>query len=147
MHSICSNYYEYLQHKIRILNTEESSTKPALSEEISIDNNGGVSVKPSPVGDIFPNSARVSLTVDNVRGMDRKTIRLGLYEIYAGPGMIFKDRDLKNYFNSKSWYKPLYTEEEIDSIKETVFNSYEKDNIKFLERVEKYLHENGGKWD
>lgn len=60
--------------------------------------------------------------------------------------MIFKDRDLKNYFNSKSWYKPLYTEE-IDSIKETVFNSYEKDNIKFLERVEKYLHENGGKWD
>ncbi len=78
MHSICSNYYEYLQHKIRILNTEESSTKPALSEEISIDNNGGVSVKPSPVGDIFPNSARVSLTVDNVRGMDRKTIRLGL---------------------------------------------------------------------
>ena len=62
----------------RILTTEESSTKPALSEEISIDNNGGVSVKPSPVGDIFPNSARVSLTVDNVRGMDRKTIRLGL---------------------------------------------------------------------
>lgn len=130
----------------RILTTEESSTKPALSEEISIDNNGGVSVKPSPVGDIFPNSARVSLTVDNVRGMDRKTIRLGLYEIYARHGMIFKDRDLKNYFNSKSWYKPLYTEE-IDSIKETVFNSYEKDNIKFLERVEKYLHENGGKWD
>ena len=114
---------------------------------ISIDDNGAISVKPSAVGDIFPYSGRVYLTLDNVRGMDEKTVRLGLNEIYARRGKIFKDKDLKDYFNDKSWYAPLYIQEEFDSIEDTVFNSYEKDNIKLLERVENYLHENGGKWD
>ncbi len=130
-----------------ILTTEESTTKHTLPVDVSIDDNGAISVKPSAVGDIFPNSGRVYLTLDNIRGMDEKTIRLGLNEIYARRGKIFKDKDLKDYFNAKSWYAPLYTQEEFASIEDTVFNSYEKDNIKLLERVANYLHENGGKWD
>ena len=71
-------------HNIRfneILTTEESSTKHTLPVDVSIDDNGAISVKPSAVGDIFPNSGRVYLTLDNVRCMDEKTIRLGLNEI------------------------------------------------------------------
>ena len=131
----------------KISTTEESSTKHTLPVDVSIDDNGAISVKPSAVGDIFPYSGRVYLTLDNVRGMDEKTVRLGLNEIYARRGKIFKEKDLKHYFNDKSWYAPLYIQEEFDSIEDTVFNSYEKDNIKLLERVENYLHENGGKWD
>ena len=71
-------------HNIRfneILTTEESSIKHTLPVDVSIDDNGSISVKPSAVGGIFPNSGRVYLTLDNVRCMDEKTIRLGLNEI------------------------------------------------------------------
>lgn len=63
-----------------ISTTEESSTKYNLSVDISSIDDDAVTVKPSVAGDIFPNSGRVYLTLDNVRGMDKKTICMKMVE-------------------------------------------------------------------
>ena len=36
-------------------------------------------------------------------------------EIFARHGRMFKDPDLQAYFNSKSWYTPIYTPEQWDA--------------------------------
>ena len=64
-----------------ISTTEESSTKYNLSVDISsIDDDGAITVKSSVAGEIFPNSRKVYLTLDNVRGMDEKTICMKMVE-------------------------------------------------------------------
>ena len=53
-------------------------------------------------------------------------------EIYARHGRKFNDANLQNYFNSQPWYTPVYTPDEFNAIENSVFNAYEKANVKFL---------------
>ena len=64
--------------------------------------------------------------------MDAYTVRLGLNEIYARHGRKFNDANLQEYFNSQPWYTPVYTPDEFNAIENSVFNAYEKANVKFL---------------
>ena len=86
-------------------------------------------------GDIFPESDREYLTRDDVYGMDKETIRLGLNEVYARHGRMFNDKTLQAYFNNKSWYVPVYTPDEFSAIENNVFNEYEKANVRFLAEI------------
>lgn len=86
-------------------------------------------------GDIFPESDREYLTRDDVYGMDKETIRLGLNEVYARHGRMFNDKALQAYFNNKSWYVPVYTPDEFSAIENNVFNEYEKANVRFLAEI------------
>ena len=81
---------------------------------------------------IFPDSDSRYLTQDDVAGMDAVIIRLGINEIYARHGRKFEAEDLNKYFSSKSWYTPIYSQEEFAAIEGSVFNEYEKANITFL---------------
>lgn len=89
-------------------------------------------VKADGYYDIFPDSNARYLDAIDVEDMDAYTVRLGLNEIYARHGRIFNDANLQNYFNSQPWYTPVYTPEEFNAIENSVFNAYEKANVKFL---------------
>ena len=82
--------------------------------------------------DIFPDSNARYLDYADVEDMDAYTVRLGLNEIYARHGRKFNDANLQEYFNSQPWYTPVYTPDEFNAIENSVFNAYEKANVKFL---------------
>ena len=66
--------------------------------------------------------------------MSREELNYALNEIYARRGRIFQTASLASYFNSQSWYKPLYNEAEFyDNI---VFNDYESKNVDLIRRVQ-----------
>lgn len=62
-------------------------------------------------------------------------IHLAKNEIYARHGYIFKDEDLNYYFCGQLWYLPETDAEEFD---DSVFNEYERENIKLLSGLDDY---------
>ena len=68
--------------------------------------------------------------VENLSDADR---RLAKNEIYARHGRIFDSADLKDYFESKSWYKGTVKPNDFD---ESVLNKYEKANIDLISSME-----------
>ncbi|MBR1483389.1 MAG: YARHG domain-containing protein [Ruminococcus sp.] len=85
---------------------------------------------------ILPYSNSSYLTESDLAGMTRDRMELALNEIYARHGGTFKNSDLSNYFNSKSWYHGTVS---ATSIPSSEFNVYEKYNINFIVTVMKKL--------
>lgn len=56
----------------------------------------------------------------------------------------FDSKELREYFNSKSWYHGTVNPEDFS---ESVFNSYEKKNIQFLAQREESMQKGGYKLD
>ncbi len=74
------------------------------------------------------------LTKEEVNAMSREELNLALNEIYARRGRIFTTASLASYFNSQSWYKPLY---DADAFYENVvFNDYESRNVDLIRKVQ-----------
>ncbi|WP_026660603.1 YARHG domain-containing protein [Butyrivibrio sp. AC2005] len=63
-------------------------------------------------------------------------LRIARNEIYARHGRMFSSSDLQNYFNSKSWYTPIYSPEEFDALGDSVLNKYEKANRDIIAAIE-----------
>lgn len=61
-------------------------------------------------------------------------------EIYARHGRLFNSTELQNYFNSQDWYDGFI---EPDEFSDTVFNDYEKMNIRYLGNMEEKLSPGG----
>jgi YARHG domain len=55
---------------------------------------------------IFPTSDTERLTDEMIASISIIELRLARNEIYARHGLIFKSRDLNDYFSTKSWYSP-----------------------------------------
>ena len=68
---------------------------------------------------------------DDIYGMDKGQLRVLRNSIYARHGRKFKDKNLRAYFNTQRWYKPIY-----DEIPASRLNKYEKANIEFLKKLE-----------
>nr|WP_314610920.1 YARHG domain-containing protein [uncultured Lachnoanaerobaculum sp.] len=81
---------------------------------------------------LFPESGLRYLTQEDVEGLDNDYIRYGLNEIYARHGRMFNNQEIQDYFNSLSWYTPVYSPEEFSELENSIFNEYEKENIRFL---------------
>ena len=79
------------------------------------------------------------LTDADVDGLELWQINYAKNEIYARHGYIFESNELQNYFNSKSWYRPLYAKKEFNSL--GLLSSVENKNAAFLSKKEK---ERGG---
>lgn len=56
-------------------------------------------------------------------------------EIYARHGRMFNNADLQNYFNGKSWYNPIYSPSEFDSMASPL-TAVEQANCKLMLEVE-----------
>ena len=79
---------------------------------------------------IIPDSSTRILTDDEVNTLDQNTARYALNEIYARRGRKFKDQELQNYFNGKSWYVGTI---EPDNFDESSLTAIEKENTKKLD--------------
>ena len=71
------------------------------------------------------------ITYDDISGYDKGQIRVLKNSIYARHGRIFKDKALREYFNSQSWYRGTRSE-----IPAKEFNKFENANIAFLKKYE-----------
>lgn len=80
---------------------------------------------------VFPDSDSRLLTETDVSGRSAEELRIAKNEIYARHGRIFTSEDLKEYFDSKSWYVGSIP---ADQFSENVFNQTEKDNIAFIQK-------------
>lgn len=69
------------------------------------------------------------ITKDEIENFSEADLRLAKNEIYARHGRIFDSEDLKDYFESKSWYKGTVNPDDFD---EGVLNKYEKANIDLI---------------
>ncbi len=70
-------------------------------------------------------------TWDDIRYKDAGQIRVLKNSIYARHGYIFKDSNLRAYFNSCWWYNGYRS-----VVPTSAFNKYEKANIQFLGRYD-----------
>lgn len=99
------------------------------------ENNGGATIGSSYGDYIFPQSATAYLTDDDLRTLDKGTLRLARNEILARHGRRFKDETLQAYFDSKPWYSGTIPPAEFD--KQTgIYNSYEVANIELIKKYE-----------
>ena len=55
---------------------------------------------------LFPNSDKELIDANNVAYLTKWELDIAKNEIFARYGHDFSSKDLKEYFNSKSWYKP-----------------------------------------
>ncbi len=82
---------------------------------------------------IFPDSSERRLTDADIAGMSKAQLRLARNEIYARHGRIFRAQDLKDYFNSRTWYNGTVAP---NNFKEDTLNEVERANVNFLKAAE-----------
>lgn len=80
---------------------------------------------------LLPDSDTRLLTDADVSGLSPEELRIAKNEIYARHGRMFTSEDLKEYFESKSWYQGSVPAE---AFSESVFSQTEKDNITFIQK-------------
>ena len=75
--------------------------------------------------------------------MSARELHYAKNEIYARHGRIFDSAELREYFESKSWYDGRYTADEFDEMSGSVLNATEKANAEFLSDAENELSPGG----
>ena len=78
---------------------------------------------------ILPYSDSEYISYSDLDGLSQEEVLLARNEIYARRGRKFTTESIKNYFESKSWYEP---QNEPDDFPDSIFNEYEKENIKTI---------------
>lgn len=94
---------------------------------------------PEAAGDyIFPDSNSRYLSYEEVAAKGQQELVYARNEIFARHGRKFKSAELQAYFNSKSWYTPIYEADEFTTaLQDRLFDDYEKENVKQITKVEK----------
>lgn len=105
----------------------------------SVEKNGGSSYNTGSEY-IFKDSDLRYLSESEVSGLSAKWLCYAKNEIYARHGRLFDSKELRDYFNSCSWYCGWVEPEEFS---DQVFNVYELANIKLLRDYE-YAYAPGG---
>lgn len=78
----------------------------------------------------YPEGSTRLLTTNDLAGKSQWELRVMRNEIYARHGYIFKNTELRNYFEQQSWYKP-----QSDDVTDLLSN-IEKENATFLKNYE-----------
>ncbi len=89
---------------------------------------------------IFPESSQRYLTDADIQGLTLQMICYGRNEIYARRGYIFQSQELRDYFNSKSWYVGTIP---AAAFSPSVFNEFETANVDFLKNYEFSINADG----
>lgn len=75
---------------------------------------------------VLPDSSSRLYSTSELSGLSDWELYVARNEIYARHGRTFQKDDLQNYFDGQSWYTPLYSPEEFDSM--GLLNSTEQQN-------------------
>lgn len=76
---------------------------------------------------ILPNSDSEYVSTDEIDELSARDKRLAINEIYARHGRKFDNAEIREYFESQSWYDGTIDADDFD---ESVLNKYERANIK-----------------
>lgn len=106
---------------------EEPVTEPPATEEAPATTYNSYYSYPGDY--IVEGSDSRYLTGADLRWMTKADAQMAINEIFARKGRLFKSAEIQAYFDSKSWYYGYISPEDFN---ESVFNSYEKYNLKFL---------------
>lgn len=79
---------------------------------------------------ILPNSSSQQLSLQEIEGLSLWELVIARNEIFARHGFVFGVPELKNYFDSKSWYQPN------SSYNGNVQNAIEEYNVSLIKQVE-----------
>lgn len=82
---------------------------------------------------ILENSDREYISERTIRGLSDRELKLARNEIYARKGKIFDDRELREYFMSKSWYEGTIHP---DDFSEDMLSNVEKANVEMIRAEE-----------
>lgn len=85
---------------------------------------------------ILADSSTRYLTRSDISNLSSADLRIARNEIYARNGRRFNDETLQEYFNSKSWYTPLYSPEAFDINGNDILNDYEIKNLELISSIE-----------
>ena len=85
---------------------------------------------------IIPYSDSRVLSDSDLQGITRSDLTLARNEIYARHGRMFKDDDIREYFESQAWYAGIVP---ADQFSESVLSKTEKTNISTIKAYEDYL--------
>jgi ribosomal protein L32 len=91
-----------------------------------------------PTEFVLPESDTRAYTTDELKGLSADELFLARNEIYARHGRIFSLDWLQEYFESKSWYTPVYPPSEFDTV-EGMLSDVENLNISRIASLEKAL--------
>lgn len=83
---------------------------------------------------LLPNSDSSYISSSDLTRLSKEEVQLARNEIYARRGRKFDTDWIRDYFESKSWYNPEY---DANNFSESVFNKYEKENIKTIVEYER----------
>lgn len=114
--------------------TVEKETKLAIpfAEGFEGETSDGI----SPEEYILPECDTRVYTKEELSVLSAEELRLARNEIYARHGRMFSAEDLKNYFQSKSWYTPQYEGTEFDAKGDSILNEYEIANRNLIVELE-----------
>lgn len=83
---------------------------------------------------IFSDSNSRYLSEEEIRSVDANKLKIARNEIFARHGYIFNDEELKQYFNSTSWYQGTVQSDQFNM--DWVLNNFEKKNLELISLVE-----------
>ena len=89
---------------------------------------------------VLPNSDSQYLTYTDLVGLSAEELRIARNELYARHGRKFRDTNLQEYFESRSWYQGTI---EPDDFTDKIFNEYELANKALITSYEHELGVNG----
>lgn len=83
---------------------------------------------------ILPYSDSSYISFSDLYNLSQSEVSLARNEIYARHGRKFNTVSIREYFESKTWYEPYI---DPNDFSESIFNEYEKENIKTIVNYEK----------
>ncbi len=83
---------------------------------------------------VFMDSSKRLLTEEDLEGLTDEELRIGRNEIVARHGRRFSDKDLQEYFDSKSWYKGTVEADDFD--RKVKLSDIENENMEFIKAHE-----------
>lgn len=81
------------------------------------------------------NCSQKAVTTEQIKDKSLDEIRVLTNEIYARKGYVFKEARFQEYFESKSWYKAVKTNADVQ------LNGIEKQNVEFFQKRRKQLED------
>ena len=111
---------------------EKGKTETITEEKEAVEETAG-----DAGGYVLPQSSSRLLTDADVAGLSLQQINYAKNEIYARHGRMFDSQELQDYFNSKSWYKGIYSASDFDAnYSGSLLTDVERKNVEFLRNAE-----------
>ncbi len=117
------------QEKVKALE-KELQQKDLQINRLNTKSNSITNTVSSSIAGIWPETSQRYLHYSDIANLNPYELKIMRNEIFARHGYIFNTKEMAQYFNQQSWYKP------ISRNVTSKLNSIEKSNIEFIKSYE-----------